>query len=476
MKIPKAGNKRDQAVIDKLVAEGQQHVLMFWDDLLPVDRDRLLRQAEEIDFKLLNRLIEEHVNADREARPPGDIQPAPTVGVPITDEEKLDEAKAKQVGEEMLASGKVAAFVVAGGQASRLGYNYSKGMFPVSPVKGKSLFRLHAEKILARSRRQGAAIPLYVMTSETNHRQTIDFFEMNNYFGLEPGGVRFFEQAMIPAVDKKGRLLLAAKDRIFTNPNGHGGSLKALKDSGSLDDMKKIGVEEIYYFQVDNPLLNICDPVFIGRHRLAKAQMSTKVVAKCDPLERVGIVGVIDGRLGVVEYSDLTEEQMRERLPDGKLKYDGGNIAVHMINTAFAEEMNEGGLRIPYHKALKTVPYISDKGETIQPPAPNAIKFETFVFDALGLCENSVTMEVPRAEEFHPLKNAEGDFSPETVRKAQIEKHSRWLQAAGLNLPRASAAQGHPWAVEISPLTALDKEELIARVRAGCSFSWGLAL
>ena len=474
MKTPKAANKRDQAVIDKLVAHGQQHVLRFWDELSPEGRNNLLRQAEEIDFKLLDRLIAEHVTGGDKATARGEIAPAPVVGLPRTDEAIAEAKKARETGEKLLAAGKVAAFVVAGGQATRLGYDYPKGMFPISPVKGKSLFQLHAEKILARSKRYGAPIPFYVMTSEANHRQTVDFFEQNDYFGLEDGNVRFFEQSMIPAVDLKGKFLLENKGRIFTNPNGHGGSLLALKKSGALGQMKAVGIEEIYYFQVDNPLLQICDPLFIGRHRLAKAQMSTEVVAKDDPLEKVGVIGTVDGKLGVVEYSDLSEEQMRERLPDGRLKYGGGNIAVHMINVAFAEKMNKGGLQLPYHKAVKAVPHVDESGAEVRPEKPNAVKFETFVFDALGFCKDSVTMEVAREEEFHPLKNASGDFSVETVQRAMSAMYGRWLEQAGLALPGAS--QENPWAVEISPLTALDAEELFAKISTGQSFSWGLCL
>ncbi len=474
MKTPKAANKRDQAVIDKLITHGQQHVLRFWDEISPEGRAKLLRQAEEIDFELLDRLIAEHVASGKKSAARGEVTAAPVINLPRSDEEITEAQHARQVGEALLAEGKVAAFVVAGGQATRLGYDYPKGMFPITPVKGKSLFQLHAEKILARGRRHDNKIPFYVMTSEANHRQTVDFFEQNDYFGLEPGDVRLFEQPMIPAVDFGGKFLLEAKDRIFTNPNGHGGSLMALKQSGALDHMKTVGIEEIYYFQVDNPLLQICDPLFIGQHRLAKAQMSTEVVTKEDPMEKVGVIGMIDGKLGVVEYSDLTEEQMHERLPEGNLKYGGGNIAVHMINVAFAEKMNKGGLQLPYHKAVKAAQHINESGELVIPEEANAVKFEAFVFDALGFCKNSITMEVARDEEFHPLKNASGDFSVETVQRAMVDMYGRWLQEAGLALPRT--AQDRPWAVEISPLTALDREELILKARSGCSFSWGLCL
>jgi UDP-N-acetylglucosamine/UDP-N-acetylgalactosamine diphosphorylase len=178
----------------------------------------------------------------------------------------------------------------------------------------------------------------------------------------------------------------------------------------------------------------------------------------------------------MIEYSDLSPKQMQERIAEGRLKYDGGNIAVHMLNVDFVEQMNKGGLQLPYHRAVKKAPFVNESGRIVQPAKPNAVKFETFVFDALGFCKTSATMEVARDEEFHPLKNAEGDNSPQTVRQALIDMHTRWLQAAGLNLPRVPINKGQPWAIEISPLTALDREELIAKVKVGFSFSWELYL
>jgi UDP-N-acetylglucosamine/UDP-N-acetylgalactosamine diphosphorylase len=273
----------------------------------------------------------------------------------------------------------------------------------------------------------------------------------------------------------EGKFILESKGVIFMNPNGHGGSLLALKKSGALDEMRKRGIEEIFYYQVDNVLVKICDPLFIGYHHLAKAEMSTKVVSKAHPEEKVGITALVNGRLGIIEYSDLTKEQMHERGKSGALKFDGGNIAVHMIRVDFVERMNKGGLRLPYHKAVKHVAGIDEKGKEIPADVKNGMKFETFVFDALGEAKNSVTMEVRRENEFSPVKNAEGEDSPATARKHLVAMWSRWMLAAGLNLPKSEEGMS-PWSIEISPLTALDAEELIAKAKAGFSFAWELCI
>jgi UDP-N-acetylglucosamine/UDP-N-acetylgalactosamine diphosphorylase len=468
-KKPKAANAKKQAIIDRVFKEGQGHVFRFWSELDEARRDSLIAQCAAIDFDVINRLIAEYVKGKAATASKKIIEPAPILPLASTDAQKKEAAKARKAGEELLQVGKVASFLVAGGQSTRLGYDRPKGTFPITPVKNKTLFQLHAEKTIAASRRYGKGLPWYIMTSVANHKQTTDFFEENKYFGLPKDDVRFFQQDMIPAVDMDGKFILETKDHIFTNPNGHGGSLLALKKSGALDDMKKRGIEEIFYYQVDNVLATICDPLFIGYHHLAKADMSTKVVSKAHPEEKVGITAIVNGKLGIIEYSDLSKEQMHETNKDGSLKFDGGNTAIHMLRVAFVERMNKGGLRLPYHKAVKHVAGIDAKGKLIPADAKNGVKFETFVFDALGEAANSVTMQVKREDEFSPVKNAKGEDSPATARKHLIEMWSRWMRAAGMELPK-----GANFAVEISPLTALDQEELIAKAKIGFSFSWEL--
>jgi len=434
----------------------QSHVLRFWDKLNDSQRTKLLQQISGIDFNLITRLTQQALDVKENAAVSIELEPAEFISL---QERKSRDREALPAGEDALRSGKVAAFLVAGGQGTRLGYDGPKGIYPVTPVKKKSLFQLHAEKLLAMATRYGQVIPWYIMTSETNHAATESFFRENGYFGYDAENIMFFSQEMIPAIDRRGKLILDAPHHIFSNPNGHGGSLKALWQSGALADMKKRGVEIIFYFQVDNVLTRICDPVYLGYHILGNSEMSNKVVRKKSAEEKMGVLCKINGKLGLIEYSDISDDDMHAREPDGSLRFWAGNIATHILSVSFVERENKDGFRLPYHIAEKNIPYLNDTGELITPGEKNGIKFETFVFDALQDAERSVSIEVVRREEFSPLKNREGDNSPETVRRALNNLYGSWLAAAGYNLKKDRA--GSLLAdLEISPLVALRAEDL----------------
>ena len=220
---------------------------------------------------------------------------------------------------------------------------------------------------------------------------TLDFFEANGRFGLEH--VRFFIQGQMPAVDREsGKVLLAAKDKVALSPDGHGGTLAALAAPGPngtpscLEEMNALGVRTLFYFQVDNPLVRIAEPSFIGLHREADAELSFKVVERVSPEEKLGVVVIVDGRPQVIEYSDLPAELAGRRVPEGSLELWAGSIAVHILERSFIERL-VGGHPLPFHRAVKKVSHIDDRGDRIKPAEPNAVKFEQFIFDALPLAE-----------------------------------------------------------------------------------------
>ena len=362
-------------------------------------------------------------------------------------------------GRELLAAGKVGAFLVAGGQGTRLGYDGPKGEYPITPVKNKSLFQVFAEQLLAHVRKAGRVIPWYVMTSDINDVPTRAFFHKHHFFGYPEEAVIFFPQGMMPAFSKDGRLLLAEKDSLALSPDGHGGSLRALKKSGALDDMRRRGVEHLSYFQVDNPLVYCIDPLFLGLHELTGSEMSSKTVPKAHAMERVGNFVVGDGALQVIEYSDLPETLAKQTNGDGSLRFNAGSIGIHVLRVNFIERLNEGGrLRLPWHRAEKKVPFIDERGKTVKPDKPNAVKLEQFVFDAIPLAKNALVYATERSEEFSPVKNAEGSDSPESCRRDQIRRAAGWLRGAGVEIPY----RGHePDAkIEISPLKAVCPEDL----------------
>ncbi|MCB9831566.1 MAG: UTP--glucose-1-phosphate uridylyltransferase [Planctomycetes bacterium] len=434
---------------------GQGHLFRTLEQATAADRRLFFGDLAGMDWGLIARLRDLLRSSGEPAAV--ELEPAPSVKKGA---DPAADAAARARGEELLAAGKVAVFVVAGGQGSRLGYDGPKGLYPATPVRGRSLFEVFAAKILACSRRHGVALPWYLMTSRANHEATVAYFAENANFCLAPNQLRFFSQDMLPAMDEEGRFLLEAPGRLFMSPNGHGGSLLALATSGALAEMKALGIEQIFYFQVDNPLAVIADPVFLGHHDLAGAEMSTKVVAKRDAGEKVGVVGLVGGRYGVIEYSDLSEAERTSRDQTGRLRFRDGNIAIHAIRRDFVEELTRGGLDLPFHLARKSIPAICP--ETAEPRPTKGVKFETFVFDALARCRSSVVLEVDRAEEFAPIKNAEGEDSPASSRAAQTELFARWLASAGHPVPRDEDGRSRV-AIEIDPRFADSAEALRAR-------------
>jgi UDP-N-acetylglucosamine/UDP-N-acetylgalactosamine diphosphorylase len=356
-------------------------------------------------------------------------------------------------GEKLISEGKIAVVVVAGGQGSRLGISVPKGAVEVSPVKHKSLFQIHSEKILALKNRLGTPIHFFIMTSRANDKDTKAFFARNSYFGLNENEVHFFIQGMLPSFATDGQFILSQAGGLFMNPDGHGGTFAALRRTGCIDLMKTLGIEELFYFQVDNPLVKICDPLFIGLHREKGAQMSSKILKKRNPEEKVGVIAKTGGKTCVVEYSDMPRDLLYAKDRNGAMLYWAGSIAIHMISVAFADRITSEGFSIPFHKAVKKIQTLDDSGRPLE---INGIKYEGFVFDALPLTTSSVTLEVRREEEFAPVKNATGEDSLESSKEMQSDLHRSWLAEAGLTVPSNAV-------VEISPLFALDAGDVIRR-------------
>ncbi len=441
---------------------GQGHLFAFWDELDERRRTRLLSQVEALDFEQLAALDRLRSEQGSPSRSSGTPDPEPVEFFPLQRtraQEDLARA-AEQRGRQLLAAGRVGFVLVAGGQASRLGFDGPKGAFPVGPVSRRTLFEIHARRLRAAARRFGCRTPWYVMTSQQNDGPTKAFFGANQFFGLPQDDVFFFSQDMLPALDDQGRVLMSERDALFLAPNGHGGVLEAMQRSGALASMRQRGIDFVSYFQVDNPLARPADPLFLGLHHEAAAGMSTKVVQKVDPGEKVGVIGLLDGRMGIVEYSDLSETLRQARDDTGRLRFRAGNIAVHLINVDFVDDLTRGGTKLPWHLARKRMKVLGDEGEIVE---TWGTKFETFVFDALAESRQSVTLEVPRHFEFSPVKNAEGVDSAATARADLCRLFAGWVRAAGMEVPAPDDRGIHP--VEIDPLVAESEEEFLAAGR-----------
>ncbi|MGA2033204.1 MAG: UDPGP type 1 family protein [Thermoguttaceae bacterium] len=445
-----------------LIPHGQEQLLTFWDRLDAAGRDALADQIRAVDLDLIARLYRDRASRSDIVALARRAEEPPAFRLDAT-HNRFTIQQARQRGNEALRAGEVGAMLVAGGQGTRLGFDHPKGMFPIGPVSGRSLFQIHVEKILALRRRHGVRVPLYLMTSPATHEETVRFFAEHGRFGLPEEDLKIFCQGTMPAVDAAtGKLLLASPGCLAVSPDGHGGMLAAFARSGAVADARRRGCRELFYFQVDNPLVDICGAEYIGYHRLAGAEMTSQVIAKREPLEKVGNVVAVDGRLMVIEYSDLPDEVAQRRNADGSLAVWAGSIAVHVFDLAFLERMAASADALPFHYASKKVAAIDAWGQPMQPEKPNAIKFERFIFDLMPSARNAIVVEVYPARAFAPLKNAPGAKldTPEAVQGQMIALHSDWLRRAG-----AEVAAGVP--VEISPLFALDADELRGKVRPG---------
>ena len=356
--------------------------------------------------------------------------------------------------------------LVAGGQGTRLGFDHPKGMYPIGPVSQATLFQILLEKIVARGRQHGVRIPLYLMTSPATHEETVRYLEASGYFGLAAEDLTIFCQGTMPAVHaRRDKSCWRIRPILFLSPDGHGGMLSALAASGCLDDIRRRKIGQLFYLQVDNPLVSMCDPEFVGYHLLAGSEISTQVVKKRTSRDKVGNVVLIDGRMRIIEYSDLNhlpDEIVERRSPDGTPVFWAGNTAVHVIDAAFLARMAASDTALPFHVARKAVPHVDASGQSIEPERPNAIKFERFIFDLLPAGRSGVVVEVDQARTFAPLKNGPGasQDSPETVQAQMIAEHREWLRAAGCRVQA-----GVP--VEISPLFAQDAQEAAIKVKPG---------
>lgn len=448
----------------QLENSNQTHLLKFWQDLTNSQQISLVEQIEQIDFDMLDRLYtgtqhqEDWLSLAARSSSPAAIRLESSKS-----DVQFSAEDAHQRGEELLREGRVGVVLVAGGQGSRLGFDHPKGMFPLGPVSNRTLFEIHVDRLRALATRYGVSIPLYLMTSPATHTETIDYMRSNQFLGLAEADVVVFCQGTMPAVDAQtGKVLLDAPDRLFRSPDGHGGTLAALGGSGCLEGMRERCISCLFYFQVDNPMVAIADPTFIGYHALSESELTSQVVCKQEPLEKVGCVVAVDGKLRIIEYSDLPKAAAQERNEDGSLKIWAGSIAVHAFDVDFLQRMYGQTDSLPFHRAIKKVSYLDENGRRVNPDQPNAIKFERFIFDLLPWANNSLVVEMAESAAFSPLKNATGAAkdTKETCRAAMVAQHRLWLQAAGVEI-------ADQLLVEINPLVAQDAVEVAAKFDRG---------
>jgi UTP--glucose-1-phosphate uridylyltransferase len=407
--------------VEKILKKtGQEHLLKQYERLTDdKKKQEFLNSILTIDFDAINEIyLNSKKNSDNE-----DFTIEP---IKFIDKEKIDEKEYieyEKLGKEIIKNRKLAVVTMAGGQGTRLGHTGPKGTFDLGLGNHKSIFEILCDTLKAENEKYGVSVPWYIMTSDENNAETVEFFEKNNYFGYNKGDIFFFTQSKLPMVDTEGKCLIDEKGNIKEAADGHGGIFKSILKGGALYDMQSRGIEWVFIGGVDNVLVKPVDPVLIGLSIKENVEAAGKSIIKANPHEKVGIFCKKDGRPSVIEYSEISDELAEERLENGELKYAESHILCNLFSLSAINKISS--IDLPYHVAFKKAKYIDNDGKLVISDKPNAYKFESFLFDAFEKLDDLVVLRVKRENEFAPVKNAEGEDSPETARKLYIEFYNK---------------------------------------------------
>ncbi|EGE07945.1 UDP-N-acetylglucosamine pyrophosphorylase [Trichophyton equinum CBS 127.97] len=472
---PRQPSAEEVAELKKKYEQAKQgQVFARFDSLTSNEQAQLFHQLSSFDPDHINKLVN-RANADSasalSSSEPKALEPLPESSTAsILDSDPKDLERWYSEGLKLIGENKVAVVLMAGGQGTRLGSSDPKGCFDIGLPSGKSLFQIQAERIAklqslaaGESSKENIVVPWYIMTSGPTRQATEKFFTDNNYFGLCKENVMIFNQGVLPCISNDGEILLESASKVAVAPDGNGGIYQALVNSGVRDDMKKRGIEHIHAYCVDNCLVKVADPTFIGFAASKKVDIATKVVRKRNATESVGLIVLSNGKPGVVEYSEIDEATANAIDPKqaGVLKFRAANIVNHYYSFSFFESIEKWSSDLPHHIARKKIPFYDTKtGATVKPESPNGIKLEQFVFDVFPFIplEKFAAIEVKREDEFSPLKNARGskDDNPDTSKKDIMQQGLRWIKAAGAVVSEEHASLG----IEVSPSISYGGEGL----------------
>lgn len=394
-----------------LVKYNQEQLLVNYKNMNQKDKEKLLSEIENIDFGFMNSLY-------KDAKKELTFKDEKIESIDCTEKDRLPKEEKEtydKIGTEKIKAGKLAVVTMAGGQGTRLGHSGPKGTFKLNVGKEMSLFEILCKTLKEAKEKYGVYVHWYIMTSNQNNKETVEFFEKNNYFDYPKEKVTFFIQGELPMVGLDGKVLVDEKGFVKLASDGHGGVFESMDKSGVLEQMKKEGTEWVFVGGVDNVLVKMVDNTLIGLAESKNCLAAGKSLIKANEKEKVGVFCMRNGKPSVIEYSEISDELAELKDENGELVYSESHILCNMFNMKRLEMISKN--KLPYHVAKKKANYMNEKGEIITAKEPNAYKFESFIFDAFTSLDSMVIMRVKREEEFAPVKNAEGVDSPETATK-----------------------------------------------------------
>lgn len=404
-----------EKIREKLIKYNQEQLLVNYENMNNEDKEKLLKEIDSIDYSLMSDLYK---NAQKEL----DFKDEKIESIDCTEKDRMpkeEKEKYDKIGTDKIKSGKLAVVTMAGGQGTRLGHSGPKGTYTLNVGKEMSLFEILCKTLKEAKEKYGVYVHWYIMTSNQNNKETVEFFEKNNYFNYPKEKVTFFIQGELPMVGLDGKLLVDENGFVKLASDGHGGVFESMDKSGVLDQMKNEGIEWVFVGGVDNVLVKMVDNTLIGLAESKNCLAAGKSLIKANAKEKVGVFCKRDGKPSVIEYSEISDELAELEDENGELVYSESHILCNMFNIKRLEMISKN--KLPYHVAKKKANYMNEKGELITAKEPNAYKFESFIFDAFTSLDSMVIMRVKREEEFAPVKNAEGVDSPETATKLYRE-------------------------------------------------------
>lgn len=367
----------------KLLKYQQEHLNNFFNELNIEEKEKLLKEIDKIDFEFMNKLYknsfyDEDIDINK-------ITPLKCVS-------KIRE-EYYNLGRDLILNNKYAVVILAGGNGSRLGINRPKGTLEIS-VSGKniSLFEIYINKLKEVHNKYHVYIDIYIMTSNSNNLDTLDYFKYNNYFNYPIDKIHFFIQDDLPLMDKWGKILLKDRSHIWFAPNGNGSVYKSLKDYNFIEKMKEDKIKYVLFTAIDNPLVNLVDFNFIGATLYHKYELSSKTIYKNNKEDLAGVFCKYNNKPYV----------LNDKLEEVYDKYRDKNIAYHLISIDYLEKFSQIDLK--YHRAYKKYNYLDNLGNLVVVDKPNAFKFEKFIYDAFYYAKDMLLYRV-NSDEFYPIKN-----------------------------------------------------------------------
>ena len=403
---------RIQEAEEKLKKYNQDSVIKLMNKLDDDKKEALAESVLDTDLESVQNVFKT-INAKPEVKSENILPMNATIKEDVSESERENYF---EIGKKIIENGEYAVVTVAGGQGTRLGHNGPKGTYKISTIKGeKSLFEILCETMKEASDKYGTVIPWYIMTSDENNKQTVDFFEANNYFGYDKDKINFFRQSKMPVVDTEGKLLVDENFKIKEASDGHGGIFNSMLKRNVISDLDKAGVKWVFTCGVDNPLVNMVDPYLLGLAVTKNCKLATRSLVKTSPSEKIGVLCKQNNRVKVIEYTELPEEMANKVNEKGDLLFGESHVMFNLFSLdAIKKIANE---KLPYHIAFKKNSFIDENGKLVKPEKPNSYKFESFIFDSFELFDDMAILRGSRNDEFAPIKNAEGNDSPETAVK-----------------------------------------------------------